>query len=100
VTCVNYCIVEWCSNIYSIVTFIVSVVEHLFLLVTNNIILKNLLNIAEMLTCFILNNAQDLCCQHRQCCSVVTEPELLGARIYRVVKYMSIFWSLFLEDQI
>jgi hypothetical protein len=31
------------------VTFVVLVVERLFLLITNNIILKNLLNIAEML---------------------------------------------------
>jgi hypothetical protein len=64
------------------VTFIVSIVEHLFLPVTNNIILKILLNIAEIVTFFILNNAQALCYQHRQCCSVVTkpEPELLGTR--------------------
>jgi hypothetical protein len=77
------------------ITFVVSILEHLFLPVTNNIILKCLLNIVKILTFFILNNAQALCCQHRQYCSVVTEPELLGNRIYRVVKYTSIFRSLF-----
>jgi hypothetical protein len=71
------------------VTFIVLIVEYLFLPVTNNIISKHLLNIAEMLTTFILNNVQALCC------SVVTklepEPELLGTRICQVVQYTDIF---------
>jgi hypothetical protein len=86
----------WLLNIaQTMVTFLFSIVEILFMPLVNNICTRKMSK-TPLKSYNLLNNVRVLC-KHRAHCSVMTEPqtEFLGTRIYRIVKLAGVYFNLY-----